>query len=58
MTIDEAIAKLDALSGDDPRAAHSDADSIVLDYLVANGAVGIADAYDRVVKRCRWWACA
>ncbi|QSR25554.1 hypothetical protein CFH99_07950 [Nocardioides aromaticivorans] len=49
-----AVAALDAIDGDDPDGAHSEADQVLLDAVPAE----VADAYERLVARCRWWACA
>ncbi len=58
MTNAEAIALLDALNCDDCERAHSNADSYVLSYLLDNGGKDIVEAYQRVIDRCSWWACA
>ena len=48
----EAIAALDAIVGDDPEEAHSDADRILLTAVPAE----VREAYDRVVDRAdAWW---
>lgn len=49
-----AARLIDELSADDPESAHSMAD----DVLLANVDPQIADAYRRLMARCRWWACA
>jgi hypothetical protein len=46
------VERLDAIGGDDPEAAHSAAD----DLLLACVPTDVADAYRRVAERCRWWA--
>jgi len=54
VTTDEAVAKLDALSGDDPDGAHCEADDVLLALVPTE----VADAYQRVMERCPWWATA
>ncbi len=54
----EAVRKLDAIDERDPEDAHSTADRVLLDCLKELGAAEVEDAYDRLVDRCRWWACA
>ncbi len=49
-----AVARLDALSGDDPEHAHGVAD----DVLLACVPTEVREAYERVVARCGWWAAA
>lgn len=48
------ILALDSLSGDDPERAHSLADALLLSLVPRE----VADAYDRVIERCGWWAAA
>lgn len=48
------VDQLDALDVDDPEAAHSKADELLLSLVPAE----VADAYRRVVKRADWWAAA
>jgi hypothetical protein len=47
-------AALDAIPGGDPEVAHSMADKILLSAVPAD----IREAYQRVVERADWWACA
>lgn len=54
MNTREAIERLDATSGGDPEGAHSDADDVLLALVDPE----VAEAYERLVGRCRWWACA
>ncbi len=58
MTLEQAVQDLNAIDGGDPERAHSTADDVLLRYLRANGGAALADAYDAVVDRCGWWACA
>jgi hypothetical protein len=52
MTEAEAIAKLDAIDGNDIGGAHVDADQVILDLLPP----GVQEAYYRVAWRAReWW---
>lgn len=51
---EEAVRRLDALSGGDPEIAHSDADQVLLKVVDPL----VLAAYLRVVARCSWWACA
>ena len=50
---DELIRQLDALDGSDPESAHSAADDMILDALPEE----VRQAYQRVPRRCDWWAC-
>lgn len=51
----EAVRLLDAIdAGADPEAAHSLADS----YLLEAASEDVARAYMRVMDRSPWWACA
>ena len=54
----KTIQQLDALSGEDPEAAHSSADEILRHFLTESGNWDVAEAYDRVAGRCRWWGCS
>lgn len=54
MTVDEAVAAIDALSGDDAEADHGRAD----DVLLAIAPPAVRDAYDRLTERAPWWAAA
>lgn len=54
MTDDEAVAALDAVLGGDPEGAHGMAD----DILLALAPESVRSAYERVMDRCAWWACA
>lgn len=49
-----AVAALDAISAKDPESAHSDAD----DILLASVKPEVRAAYERLVKRCKWWVTA
>ena len=53
-----AVAMLDQLETVDPEKAHTAADDILLDWARANGGRDVAAAYDAVVERSGWWACA
>lgn len=50
----DAIEALDALEGDDGEGLHSMADRIILDRVP----IAVFEAYDRVVERVEFWACA
>jgi hypothetical protein len=50
----EAIAQLDSIGGGDPEGAHGEADHVLLVLVDPD----VAAAYQRLVGRCRWWACA
>ena len=50
----QAIAELDALTGADPEMAHVRADKILLELVDP----AVKAAYERVMSRCPWWACA
>ena len=53
--LEQAVVKhLDALETDDPEDAHIAADSDLLAAVHPE----VAAAYQRVVARTRWWACA
>lgn len=52
MTIEEAVAVLDAISGSDPEVAHMEADDVLFEL----APVEVRDAYARLTSRCRWWA--
>ena len=53
-----AITKLESLDCTDPERAHSAADEALLTFIKGAGFEGIAEAYERVVARCSWWASA
>jgi hypothetical protein len=50
----DAVATLDTIGSDDPEGAHCEADNLLLSLVHPD----IAAAYERLVQRCRWWACA
>lgn len=50
----EAVKQIDAMTGGDPEADHSNADNILLDWAPK----AVQDAYARLVDRCSWWAYA
>lgn len=54
MNTEDAVTMLDALGDDDPEASHAEADRILL----AVAPQQVREAYERLVARCRWWACA
>lgn len=54
MNTEDAVAMLDALGGNDPEIAHGEADRVLL----AVAPQDVREAYERLVARCRWWACA
>jgi hypothetical protein len=58
MTEQEAIDKLNALTGSDTEADHSDADEILLEFLAANGHQGLVKAWDDACERTGgfWYA--
>jgi hypothetical protein len=47
-------AALDAISGDDPEAAHALADEVLLAAVPRE----VAEAYERLQGRAAWWATA
>jgi hypothetical protein len=51
----EAIETLDGLPSDDPEVAHGQAEQVLLDYLCANGACELADAFKRARGRIGFW---
>jgi len=53
-----AVALLDQLDMREPECAHGEADDILLDWARDNGGKEVAKAYDAVVNRAPWWACA
>lgn len=53
-TTAEIIEALDAITGDDPEHAHSQADDLLMEAVPAE----IRDAYKRVADRCDWWVSA
>lgn len=50
----DAVQRLDAMQTSDSEAAHSDADKILLELAGSD----VRAAYERLVDRCVWWACA
>lgn len=52
--MDEIVARIDAISGDDPERAHSEMDDILLEPVEPE----VRAAVVRLHGRCRWWACA
>lgn len=53
-TIQEAVARLEALSGDDGEEDHDAADKILLEAVPTE----VREAYERLVKRAEFWATA
>jgi len=51
---DAIIAALDAIDNADPEAAHGKADDLLRDAAPEE----VRQAYDRLVRRCAWWAAA
>ncbi len=49
-----AVERLDAIDGDDPVRAHSEADEVLLSVVPPD----VREAYDRLAGRCSWWASA
>jgi len=58
MTKKDVIEKLDAIEDGDTEMAHQEADSLILQFLRANGLFDVAAAWDRVEERCGgfWYA--
>ena len=54
----KAIERLDAIDGSDPEMAHAVADLTLIAYLEQIGHGEVVEAYNRVIDRCSWWACA
>ena len=50
----DVIVALDAITNSDPEQAHGAADSLILSVVHPE----VKAAYDRLVKRCGWWATA
>lgn len=55
MTEQEAIDKLNELSGADPECEHEEADGILLDLLKSQGHAEVVQAYNNARKRVRFW---
>lgn len=53
-TTEELVAAIDAVSGDDPEAAHGALDDLLLEQM----SVEVRLAAMRLMSRCSWWACA
>lgn len=51
----DAIAQLEAMTGDDPEADHGLADEILLRRLRALGDSKVVAAYERAQERCGFW---
>lgn len=51
---DAMISALDAIDATDPERAHGIADDILRDAAPEE----VRQAYDRLVRRCEWWAAA
>jgi len=54
MTIEEAVAKLDTITGGDGEGAHCHADEVLLAMVPPE----VADAYRRLEERADFWAYA
>lgn len=54
MTAEEAVGILDSIPSGDPEGAHGEADNVLL----AVAGPDVRAAYQRLVRRCAWWACA
>ena len=54
----EYVEMLDNICEGDPDRAHSQADKYILEFLKLAGFEEVANAYDRLVYRCSWWATA
>lgn len=52
------VEVLNSISGDDPEDAHATADDALLEFLGVMGYEEIVHAYNDVISRCNWWACA
>ena len=48
----DVIKQLDETGSGDPEIAHGAADELVLSVVHP----GVKEAYERLVKRCGWWA--
>ena len=55
MTDQEAVAKLNALTGDNPEGKHSAADSILIEVLREHGHNDVADAWEAARARVPFW---
>lgn len=54
LTPEEAVRRLDALTGDDPEVDHGKADEILLAALPPE----VRQAHAKLIERAVWWASA
>jgi hypothetical protein len=54
-TAQEAIAKLEALTGHDPETEHEEAEEILCEFLRAMGHRDVAAAFGAAQKRVGFW---
>lgn len=52
MIPESAVRALDEIAGDDPQAAHAEAEGVLLAVAPAE----VQEAYIRVMGRCQWWS--
>lgn len=58
MTKEQLIRTLNEIPSGDCEHAHGQADAALLLYFKTNGMPDVEQAYDALVDRCKWWACA
>jgi hypothetical protein len=51
----EAVAKLQALTGHDPEEEHGDAEEILCEFIRAIGHAEVADAFEAAANRVGFW---
>ncbi len=52
---EQAILQLSDVEVLDPDCAHARADEILLEFIIAAGFADIADAYEQLLNKARWW---
>jgi hypothetical protein len=55
MTKEEIIERLNALTDDDPEAAHNEADRLLIHALILAGMADVAEAYMDARDRVGFW---
>lgn len=56
--VKEIALALDSINTADPESAHAEADELLQTFIKVMGYEEVVHAYQRVIKRCDWWACA
>jgi hypothetical protein len=54
----ELVRAMNDINAGDPEMAHGDADDILVTALNHCGYERLTTAYDELIARCAWWACA